>query len=491
MLTRLRVCAPLITLVLVIAGSAHAQNAGSAGMGDPYFPLLGNGGYDVLHYNIDLVYDSEKETISGETAIEAVATEDLSSFNLDFYGPDITAVLVNAETSDFSRDGGELTIEPETALEAGERFSVFVAYAGAPGNNDRTSFAALGWIPTRDGFAALGEPSGSSAWYPVNEHPLDKATYTFNITVNKPLVAVANGVLEQVIEQDDTTVYVWRMYEPMASYLALLSIGRYERSESESEEGALIRNYFPPRLAQSGVLAFSRQGEMLDYFSSVFGAYPFEEYGSVVIDAGISFALETQTMSVFGPSIISQATGIGALRSEMTIAHELAHQWFGNSVTLGSWRDIWLNEGFATYASWLWFEHRDGRETLDEIVESVYNALSGETLRQLGNSEAAIREQLLRVPATGDPSPEQLFHGDAVYNRGAMVLHALRLTVGDEVFFEILRTYAETFKYGNAVTEDFIGVAESVSGEDLDAFFEAWLFEPMVPELPAALEAAA
>lgn len=485
MAAKLRMLVFTALCLLVMTTTAYAQTAGGIGIGDPYFPLLGNGGYDVQHYSIDLSVDTEAGTIAGVTTIEATTTQSLSSFNLDYYGPEIASITVNGEAAGFSRALGELRVQPQNPLDEGIELNIEVSYAGEAGElRNSTSFASLGWFSTRDGITALGEPSGSSSWYPVNEHPQDKATYTFRITVNKPLVAVSNGVLESVTDNGDTTTYHWEMRQPMASYLALLSIGDFSRFESTAPNGVPIRDYFPTRLATDGVKTFAKQGEMVAFFSSIFGEYPFEEYGSIVIDADISFALETQTISVYGPLVIDRTLADDPVRGEATVAHELAHQWFGDSVSPASWRDIWLNEGFATYASWLWFEHSAGREVFETIVESYYRNLNGDAMRERGMSENDIRRSLMSIPVPGNPTRNRMFDTNGVYIRGALALHALRLTIGDEAFFETLRTYQAEYQYGNAATNDFIAVAKQVSGQDLGEFFQAWLFDRIVPEMP-------
>ncbi len=479
----------LLAILLLGVSVTQAQSAGDPGLGDPYFPLLGNGGYDVQHYDIDLTIDVDADTVAGTTTVTADATEDLSAFNLDFWGLSISDLQVNHAPAQYARKQGELTITPSTPLANGAAFTVAITYSGTPGVlDDPTSFASLGWIRTHGGYTALGEPSGSSVWYPVNEHPLDKATYTFVISVAKPLVAVANGTLESVADFGDPafSTYTWDMTEPMASYLAFVSIGDYTREDDKSAGGIPIRNYVPTRYADDARTAFAKQGDMLDYFSSIFGDYPFDQYGALVVDQQLGFSLETQSMATFPPGVMQAALRGDPSGGDGTIAHEMAHQWFGDSVSLGSWQDIWLNEGFATYASWLWFEHSVDPSVMDSIVQDAYNQLDGAALSQQGMSDTDVRKRLLQFAITGDPTVPKLFDWEGVYQRGAVTLHALRLTIGDEPFFETLRTYQQKYKYGNAVTDDFIAVAEQVSGQDLGDFFQHWLYDPVVPPLPQA-----
>ncbi len=479
---------PLGFVVALLIGVlvAHAQTPGGDGIGDPYFPLLGNGGYDAQHYTIDLTVDTSANTITGTTTITAQATQDLSAFNLDFFGPQISRIMVDDAEAKFARSGGELTVTPAAPLANGATFTTAVTYSGIPGElADPTSFASLGWITGGKAVVAVGEPSGSSAWYPVNEHPLDKATYSFRLTVPNPEMAVVNGVMTGAVDHGDTTTYTWEMNQPTASYLVGLEIGNYSEDISVSKAGRVIRNYFPTSLLNQGKTAFAKQGDMVDYFSTIFGDYPFSVYGAVVVNGTIGFSLETETMSTFGRNTIDAALRGDPNGGEGTIAHELAHQWFGDAVSLKSWRDIWLNEGFATYASWLWFEHTVGAPVMDSITSNVYNGLSGDALRQQGAKEADIQAQLLKFAVPGDPTPKLLFDFPGVYERGALVLHALRLTVGDEAFFNTLKTYFAKYKYGNASIDDFIAVAEQVSGQDLSDFFHAWLYDPIIPPLPS------
>lgn len=535
---------------------------GDEGIGDPYFPSFGNGGYDVQHYAIDLDVDMENRSITSTVTIEAEALHDLERFNLDFVGLEVTGVAVDGAAAEFDRVGPELIIMPAEPVSEGEGFTVTVSYAGTPGEGiPRTGPEfTVGWSFYEDGVFVAGEPSGASSWYPVNEHPLDKATYSFEITVAEPWEAAANGVLVEELDEGDMRTYRWELDDPAAPYLITVAIGEFDIVEDVTASGVPLRNYFEIDVQDGTRTAFEDQAAMIDAFEPLFGPYPFDVYGVVVHDRNFGFALETQTLSVFGRAFVN----------EEVIAHELAHQWFGNHVSLARWQDIWLNEGFATYASALWVEQRDGpaafearmngmyrgvaaasrpisvtpldisrlllqlnfepgqmfsreqvdtairvifEEALDEgeieaqtgdigedgigvqelsrrfgdLPEGVSAELDATVLadffRALGEDEQA--EQVDRGFVIGDPSPGSLFSGD-IYQRGALTLHALRMHIGDEAFFELLRTYVERYGGGNATTEDFAALAEEISGQELDDFFEAWLFSSPLPDIPGA-----
>ncbi len=440
------------------SASSNSTSAGADGLGDPLYPQGGNGGYDAIHYTIELAVDMATNEIDGATTIDAMTTQELSAFNLDFHGLEIGRVTVNGAPAAFSRNGDELTITPDAPLPTDTAFAVTVAYSGEPEpvNDPGLSFAELGWKRYPPGVFTFSEPSGSKSWYPVNNHPTDKATYTFRITVDKPYVVAANGLLQEEIDNGDTVTYVWEASDRMASYLATVNIAEFQVQRLVGPDGLPIRNYFPPDTSQRMIDVFEPTGEMIAYFSELIAPYPFEAYGVAVMDQRFGAALENQTMSVFGRD----------MAFETVVVHELAHQWFGDSVSLARWQDMWLNEGFATYFSALWEEHQDGREALERIMDNSYQGMVNQ-----------------KLPAPAYPEADELF-GGAVYVRGAWVLHALRLEVGDEVFFDILRTYYDRFKDGNASTDDFIAVSEAVSGLDLTEFFDAWLFGDEIPEKP-------
>ncbi|MBE0683102.1 MAG: M1 family metallopeptidase [Anaerolineales bacterium] len=446
--------------------SGDAQS-GSPGLGDSLYPGFGNGGYDTKSYILDItVTDVISSNLDAVTTIQAVATQDLSRFNLDFAGFEVTSLTVNEEAAEFERKGQELTVIPSQPLNNGDEFIVVVEYQGIPNSMESQALPfPTGWIVYEGGIFVLSEPDGSASFYPVNDHPLDKAIYTIIVTVPKPYEVAANGVLEETKDNGDTTTYQFKVRDPMASYLTTININDFDLETMESENGVPIRNYYAASLPDKISEPFARQGEMIDYFSGIFGEYPFEVYGALVMDTEFGAALENQTMSIFGIDMVDTEDLEG---TEAVVAHELVHQWFGDSVSVADWSDIWLNEGFATYGEGLWVEHLYGNKGLDEWVTGLYEEVS------------AYPEF---YPPPGSPAADDLFNG-GVYLRGGLTLHALRLTVGDEVFFETLKVYYDRYKFGNAVTEDFMQVAEEISGKDLTDLFDAWLYDEQLPPLP-------
>jgi aminopeptidase N len=242
------------------------------------------------------------------------------------------------------------------------------------------------------------------------------------------------------------------MRDRMASYLTTVGISNFDILTDESASGIPIRHYIDRDVSSFMLEGLNETANMLDFFETVFGAYPFETYGVMVHDYSLGFALETQTLSVFGGGT-----------DEVTLAHELAHQWFGDSISLTDWHDIWLNEGFAMYAEALWLEYSRGVRAYDDYIAEFYSYV-----------------EFLEAVPIGDPGPDDLFAG-AIYIRGALTLHNLRQQIGDDAFFEILLTYTERFHDSNVTTADFIDLAEEISGQDLSEFFEDWLFSLTAP----------
>ncbi|MET0492209.1 MAG: M1 family metallopeptidase [Actinoplanes sp.] len=672
----------VLALVLAAGAPAGAQappfRPGAPGLGDPYFPLAGNGGYDVRHYGLAITYTPATDVLAGVATITARATQDLSAFNLDFDGLALRSLKVDGRAARWSRAEGELTVTPARGLRKGHTFTVVARYDGVPEIIEDPNLGASGVFPTDDGVVVVGQPEVASTWFPVNDHPLDKASFTVALTVPKGLEAVSNGVLRGHTTRRDWTTWTWDAKEPMASYLATATVGEYRidayRSNgvkywdaidpqlfepaavprtgsrmaytqdgapsykrltrsvdvpaggatlsfdvtrdtepgwdfffveahtagaddwttlpdtfghSSAETGALcsygqvlhpfLLHYLTPSADQeqcepsgstggwsgaSGPSAgyerwsvdlspyagkrvevslssvndesitlpgafvddvvvstgpgstsfeddgdtfdgwvpggppagspanpntwisataadlpptqgdlvagsFARQPEIIGFLADTFGPYPFSAAGGIV-DAtdAFGFALENQTRPVYARGFFSSPEN-----GDGVIVHELAHQWYGDSLAVRQWKDIWLNEGFASYAEWLWGE-REGLGTAQETFDSYYNGIPA-------------GDEFWELPI-GDPGPQHLFDGP-IYVRGAMTLHALRLEVGDTAFFRILRGWATTHRGGNVSTAEFVRFAERISGRDLGALFQAWLFTPARPEVAAGV----
>jgi peptidase M1-like protein len=676
----LGIAAAAVLLVAAPTASAGWWNngtftPGADGAGDPYFPTDGNGGYDAKHYTLDVRYDPATDLLQGEAEIIARATQNLSSFNLDLQGLTVDDVEVNGRNATWTRSGDELTITPRSGIKKHHRFVVEIDYHGVP----QTLPDGSGFIHTDDGTLVIGEPHVADTWYPVNDHPSDKASYEFFITVPAGLEAIANGELEGKRTSGGWTTWNWEAKEPMASYLTTATIGefivrsykkkgvrywdafdpdlygppasprtgsqfaisqssqpsykRLMRTISVPAGGATVsfwvdrqteqnwdfvfveahtvgmnnwttlpdlnghttqdvgnvcpywldlhpflEHYQTPNAdgscdptgttgtwnARSGEsqgyeqwrvslagfasqtvelsityasddlvqypgvfvddivvstgagttsfeadgntmdgwtvpgapagsepnpndwivggaadagenwgpvvdASFARQTEILEWEESLFGPYPFSASGGIVDDlAGVGFALENQTRPIYAKDFFTDAES-----GQSVIVHELAHQWFGDSLAVEQWKNIWLNEGFAQYTEWLWSE-REGLGTAQEIFDFYYGVIP--------------EDDPFWSVVIGDPGPDLLFD-IAIYYRGAMTLHQLRVTVGDRDFFRILRTWAQTRRGDNVEIPEFIRLAEKISHEDLDDLFEAWLFTPGRPELPAAAAA--
>ena len=448
------------------------QPQGAPGIGDEYYPTYGNGGYDVQRYLLDVAYDPATDVLDGKATIRARATQSVCSFNLDFVGLEISKITVDGDKATWTRDDHELTVTPKEPLERGKRFEVFVRYSGVPvefvlpGFGIRTGFMAVA-----DGVTVAGQPEVAAAWYPVNDHPLDKAAYRFEVTVPRGYEVAANGRLRDVDERGGRSTWEWVAREPMASYLATIDIGFWDVNRWRTDDGLPV--YDAVDSALTGDLraaidsSLARQGEVLDVLEGAFGPYPFSTVGAIVDNQDdLFFALETQTRPVYSKLFWLDSQG-NVVNGDGVIVHELAHQWFGDDVALARWQDIWLNEGFATYAEWLWAEH-EGQGTPAEIFRATYADIPA--------------DDPFWATVIGDPGIDLLFD-NAVYVRGAMTLQVLREEVGDDAFFEIVKQWASSKSGGNGTTPQFIALAEQVSGMQLDELFDTWLFTGERPVL--------
>ncbi|MFF3406631.1 M1 family metallopeptidase [Streptomyces sp. NPDC002742] len=437
---------------------------GAAGVGDPYFPKMGNGGYDVTHYGLTLSYDPGDKRLKGTAEITARALTDLSAFRLDLSGLNVSDVTVEGRSARWSRAGQELTVRPRADLDKGETFRTTVRYSGTPRTITDPDNSEEGWLRTADGALALGEPTGSMAWFPGNHHPVDKAAYDIGITVPEGLQAVSNGELTSETTAKGRTTYAWHTAEPMASYVATLAIGRYDITRSTAKNGLPVYVAVDPTQKQASEKVLGQIPEVVDWEEYNFGPYPFSSTGAIVDrpdDAG--YALETQTRPVFP----------GATDTK-TLVHELAHQWFGDSVTPKSWRDMWLNEGFATYAEWLWQEDHGGNSA-EKIFDSLYK---GEYYEPVDSSE------VWAFPPADPPGAAQI-SDPPVYYRGAMVLQKIRQLVGDDTFYDIVQGWAAAHRHANADTADFTAYVEKAAPDkDFSGIWKNWLYGKGKPAHP-------
>jgi aminopeptidase N len=443
--------------------------AGAEGIGDPYFPLAGNGGYDVTGYDIHVRYDPATDRIEGHTTVTATATENLSRFDLDLRLP-ASAVTVDDRPALIHQVGGELQVTPAVPMLAGAPVTVRVDYAGVPSAIPGDAGAGSPWVRTADGAVAVGEPDIAAWWYPSNDHPSDKATFTITAIVPAGLQVISNGALLGGPEPAGPGLQQWRWQEsePMATYLAFVAIGNYEIVRRDTRFGLYLAAYdrgLDPQVSEQARASVERTPEIIEFLSGIFGPYPFRHLGGVVPDApGLGFALENQTRPVYSPSFF------GAGEDVTVVVHELAHEWFGDSVSVRHWSDIWLNEGFATYAEWLYSE-RTGGPSAQQIAAQNY-------------ARHPAADDFWRIPP-GEPGAAGVLESP-VYIRGGMALQALRAAVGDDNFFTALRTWATERAGGNGSVQDFLAIVKQVSGKNVEAVAHTWLFTPTRPPAPPA-----
>jgi aminopeptidase N len=462
----LRRAAALLTAFLALSGSVATPSSarvealpspGSAGIGDAYFPLDGNGGIDVTRYQVHDRYRFGQRRLSGWTALTVRATQDLSRFDLDFLLP-VHRVTVDGRRAEFRRVAGhELRIVPATPLLDGQRFRVRVAYDGHPGRAEYAGGSS--WLADASEVVTMGEPHMAPWWFPANDHPRDRARMDLHITVPRDKNVVANGErVSRTVHGARATTH-WRAVEPMAPYLAFFAAGDFmvrKGVHGDLPWYVAVSRALPKAVRARSLRLMKRTPGVVEWLETQLGDYPFSSTGGLTTDLDPGFALENQTRPTYP---------VLGRRSRTVVVHELAHQWFGDSVAVESWRDIWLNEGAATFME-VRYDETHGGQPASDWLRTRYDAFGAAD--DLWNLDLA------------DPGPRRLFDLP-VYLRGAMALQALRQRIGEEDFWVLLRRWVEENRYGNGSTPAFSALAEQVSGEDLDGFFQAWLRERSKP----------
>src|SRR4051794_1825167 len=475
-------CVPLRKGVLVIAPSAGDSNgsnggggtafsAGSRSGGDRLFPQIGNGGYDATHYDLILRYDPATKRLQGTANIDAVARQNLSEYSFDPYNMPVSSVLVGGAPATFKQEEGKLIVTPPQGIPASTAFTTTVTYASTIAAYADPDGSSEGWVPSTDGAFVVNEPVGAMTWFPTNNVPTDKATYALHVTVPGTREVIANGRLVSDVAGADGT-HTWNGAEtaPMASSLVTATNGEFDVTTDTSRPAvpayyALDSSY---NAAQKSAMQdrLSQTPSILDFYASFLSTpYPYDAAGGVIDRSPVGYALETQTKPSYAVNsgVDPSSPGLD------TISHELAHQWFGDDVTLATWSDIWLNEGPAEFFSWLWQE-RTGNSPL--------------TTKQRFDTNYANPAMDWSIPPAAPPTAADIFSTDAMYVRGAMVMEALREIVGEDKFRAVLKTYLAAHKYGNATTRQFIDLWKADSGKSpaqLEVFFREWLYGTSKP----------
>ena len=452
-----RLLATLIPTALLLVSAAGVS--GTQIPNEPFFPHSGDSRYDVAHYNVHLTYVPATGLLMATETIEATALKPLNKVSLDFDHLHVDRVTVNGEPaafsqtrSNFSQTRGKLLVDPPTPFSTGTPFAVTVRYHGHPGAVFEPA-SLSGWLRTHDGAAAVGESRGTPAWLPCNNALADKASFDFYINVPAGRKGVANGQLLGVRRRGKRNTFHWRESQPMDAYLAVIDIGRGRLMRGEAA-GVPTWTFVDPALVAKWKPRLAEVPEILRFETKLLGPYPFDAAGSIVDRFGYGAAIESQTRPIYD---------LPPWRA--VIVHELAHQWFGDSVGLRRWPDIWLNEGFATWVQWFYSGHHGGPSARQTFRRLMRKAPSSP----------------IWSPPPARPGKARYLFAFSIYIRGAMTLEALRIKVGTPTMLKILRAWTEEHRYGSANTAEFMALAEEVSERPLHSFFKRWLFRSRKP----------
>lgn len=483
----------LATVVALLATAASPATAtpqpGAPGVGDVLFPNLGNGGYDARHYDLNLRYDTPApvQTVHGRVKMDAVATQSLSRFDLDF-GDDsvdsvdsVESVTVNGHAAKFvwQQSEEELVITPATPICQGRAFSVEVAFTSGPRAPAPDDLFPVVWIATPDGSFTSFQPNTAHNAIPTNDHPSDKATWRFTLDVPTGVTAVTNGVKTGERSANGRTVWSYEQRSPMATELMQIAVGTdLTVVGRDPVSGVQYRDVIAQGPQHFLEPAFAKGPAQLQWVIDKVGSFPHEIYGNLGVNLRFGYALETQGLSLhseglFNPDFIPDKTGQEWFYSAVMV-HEETHEWFGDSVSPLAWSDVWMNEGWATYLMTLWEQETD---TLKDWGFPSFEEYMKQTYRQGDIWRAAYG------PVARPSSAETLF-SENVYDGAAVVLYALKQKVGDTTFTRIMKGWPSQNKDKSRSTEDFIAFASRTSGKDLRGFLRDWLYGTTTPKMP-------
>ncbi|MFC4529402.1 M1 family metallopeptidase [Sphaerisporangium dianthi] len=449
----------------------EAPRPGAHTAGDRLFTYLGNGGYDVRSY--DVAYDYRAGTLKMDSSVRitATATQALSAFSLDSAVERVKSVAVQGKPAAFRVSGEKLLITPKHALRKGESFHVDISYRVDRGQNPPSPSYPPGthildhWINKDDGFALMGQPDRAHMFFPGNDHPSDKARFTFRITTPKDLQAVAGGTLRSRKTTGDRTTFTYVGRDAIPTDVAQAAVGRFTKVTARGPHGLPIRSYIATGRYKAAKPMVDDIARQVAWMEKEFGRrFPYEAYGVLGVPgtyAGV--ALESATLSTFA------VDGLAKPVKEIapTMIHELVHQYFGDAVSPHDWNDMWISEGHADYYQLLYSVDKGYRE-LDDVLKQRYEFEFGKRLES-------------GPPARLKSAADVLTGGN---NGGALMLAGLRHQVGDAVFKRIERTFFDRYSGASATTRNYIDVANKVSGRDLTSYIEGWLYGAKVPPMP-------
>jgi aminopeptidase N len=445
--------------------------AGATTAGDRLFPAIGNGGYDATHYDLAVAYDPATKLLRGTATIDARALQNLSAFSFDLHRMQVSSVLVDGQPATFAQRADKLVVTPRAGIPLGTSFTTTVTYASPVADYTDPDGSSEGWVATSDGAFVVNEPVGSMSWFPNNDVPTDKATYDLHVTVPGTSTVIGSGrLIQNAANPNGTHTWTWSETAPMASYLVTATNGAFDFTEDTTTKPDVPAYYavdssYTPAQKTAMTSRLSQTPSILDFYAGFLDtAYPFDAAGGAVDNSSVGYSLETQTKPMYAVNSVDPSSPDLA-----TIAHELAHQWFGDDVSPATWSDIWLNEGPAEFFSWLWQE-RSGTSPL--------------TTKQRFDTSYADPSMDWSIPPAAPPTAADMFDTAAMYTRGAMVMEALREILGEARFKAVLKDYLAAHRYGNASTQQFIDLMKSeggVSQTQLDIFFREWLYGTAKP----------